>query len=240
MGGVNLPSLRPLLPLLALLAVPAAQAQNTAAVPPQAMERALAMAREAAGAIAPPGARVLAEPGVLNPRMILAPCAQVEPYLPAGVPAWGRTRVGLRCQSGPVRWNVFMPVTVQVLAPALALTAALPAGARITESQLERVQADWAAAPQGLFSAAETLVGRTLARPVNAGQALQSSDLQARQWFAAGEPVRVLASGNGFAVSSEGVALTPGVEGQPARVRVSGDRVLVGRAVAERQVEVGP
>lgn len=204
------------------------------------MERALVMVREAAGAIAPPGARVLAEQGVLNPRMILAPCAQVEPYLPAGVPAWGRTRVGLRCQSGPVRWNIFMPVTVQVLAPALALNAALPAGARIQESQLERVQADWAGAPQALFSSAESLVGRTLARAVGAGQALNGGDLQARQWFAAGEPVRVLASGSGFAVASEGIALTPGVEGQPARVRMAGDRVLVGRATAERQVEVGP
>ena len=241
---MNLTLLRPVLPVIGAWVVGIAQAQGqvqtSAAVPPAAMERGLAMVREAATAIAPPGARVLAEPGVLNPRMILAPCAQVEPYLPAGVPAWGRTRVGLRCQSGPVRWNVFMPVTVQVLAPALALTAALPAGARISESQLERVQADWAAAPQPLFSSAETLAGRTLVRAVGAGQALHSGDLQARQWFAAGEPVRVLASGTGFAVASEGVALTPGVEGQPARVRVAGDRIVVGRATAERLLEVGP
>lgn len=241
MGRVNIPLLRPLLAVLACASACAAQAQaGSAAVPPAAMERALAMAREAAGALAPPGARVLAEAGVLNPRMTLAPCAQVEPYLPAGVPAWGRTRVGLRCQSGPVRWNVFMPVTVQVVAPALALKAALPAGARIAEDQLERVPADWAAAPQALFSTADTLVGRVLARAVGAGQALQGGDLLARQWFAAGEPVRVLASGSGYAVSSEGVALTPGVEGQPARVRMPGDRILVGRATGERQVEVGP
>jgi len=237
---VNIPLLRPVLPAIGALMVAAAQAQTSAAVPPAAMERGLAMVREAAGAIAPPGARVLAEAGVLNPRMILAPCAQVEPYLPAGVPAWGRTRVGLRCQSGPVRWNVFMPVTVQVLAPALALNAALPAGARISESHIERVQADWAASPQPLFASADTLVGRVLARAVPAGQALHGGDLQARQWFTAGEPVRVLASGTGFAVASEGVALTPGVEGQPARVRVAGDRVLVGRATAERQIEIGP
>lgn len=217
-----------------------AQTAPAAAVPPAAMERALAMAREAAMAVAPPNARVVAEAGVLNPRMMLAPCAQVEPYLPTGVTAWGRTRIGLRCQSGPVRWNIAMPVTVQVIAPALALKAALPAGARIQDSQIERVEADWAAAPQPLFASAESLVGRTLARAVPAGQALHGGDLQARQWFAAGEPVRVLASGSGFAVASEGVALTPGIEGQPARVRVAGDRVLVGRATAERQVEVGP
>jgi flagellar basal body P-ring formation protein FlgA len=232
LGSVNSPSLRPALPALALLLVCAAQAQ-TAAVPPAAMQRALALAQSVAAAIAPQDARVVALPGVADPRLMLAPCAQVDVYLPAGVPPWGRTRVGLRCTSGPVRWNVFMPITVQVLAPALALNTALPAGARITESQLQRVQADWGALPQPPFAAPESLLGRTLARPVAAG-------LQARHWFSAGEPVRVLASGSGFAVASEGVALTPGVEGQPARVRVAGDRVLVGRATGERQVEVGP
>jgi flagellar basal body P-ring formation protein FlgA len=239
LGSVNSPSLRPALPALALLLVCAAQAQ-TAAVPPAAMQRALALAQSVAAAIAPQDARVVALPGVADPRLMLAPCAQVDVYLPAGVPPWGRTRVGLRCTSGPVRWNVFMPITVQVLAPALALNTALPAGARITESQLQRVQADWGALPQPPFAAPESLLGRTLARPVAAGQPLQAGDLQARHWFSAGEPVRVLASGSGFAVASEGVALTPGVEGQPARVRVAGDRVLVGRATGERQVEVGP
>jgi flagellar basal body P-ring formation protein FlgA len=165
LGSVNSPSLRPALPALALLLVCAAQAQ-TAAVPPAAMQRALALAQSVAAAIAPQDARVVALPGVADPRLMLAPCAQVDVYLPAGVPPWGRTRVGLRCTSGPVRWNVFMPITVQVLAPALALNTALPAGARITESQLQRVQADWGALPQPPFAAPESLLGRTLARPV--------------------------------------------------------------------------
>jgi len=236
---VNIPKLRPALPALAVLVSCAVQAQN-AAVPPDAMQRALALAQDVAAAIGPQGARVLAQPGVVDPRLMLAPCAQVDIYLPAGVPPWGRTRVGLRCVSGAVRWNVLMPVTVQVLAPALALNTALPAGARITEGQLQRVEADWALLPQPPFASADGLLGRTLARPVAAGQPLHAGDLQARQWFTAGEPVRVLASGSGFAVASEGVALTPGVEGQPARVRVAGDRVLVGRATGERQIEVGP
>jgi len=236
---VNIPLLRPALPALAVLLSCAVQAQ-TAGVPPAAMQRALALAQDVAAAIAPQGARVVAQPGVVDPRLMLAPCAQVDVYLPAGVPPWGRTRVGLRCTSGAVRWNVFMPVTVQVLAPALALNTALPAGARITEGQLQRLEADWAQLPQPPFASPDGLLGRILSRPVAAGQVLHGGDLQPRLWFSAGEPVRVLASGSGFAVASEGVALTPGVEGQPVRVRVAGDRVLVGRATGERQIEVGP
>jgi flagellar basal body P-ring formation protein FlgA len=240
--SVNIPILRLAAPLAAcLLGAPAALAQAPlAAVPPAALAQALALASEAATALAPAGARVLALPGVLNPRLVLAPCLHVEPYLAAGMPAWGRTRVGLRCTEGAVRWNITLPVTVQVWAPAMVATAALPAGARLADSELDKTDVDWAAATQAPFATPQGLLGRTLARAVLPGQALRSSDLLPRQWFAAGEAVRVLAVGSGYAVAAEGVALTPGLEGQPARVRMAGDRVLVGRPVAERQLEVGP
>lgn len=240
---MKIPAHRLLLPacvaaLAALL--PAAAHAQAATVPPEAMGRALALAADAARALAPAGARVAASPGLGNPRLMLAPCQQAEPYLPAGVPPWGRTRVGLRCVAGAVKWNVTLPITVEVRAPALAASAALPAGARLEEIQLEKVDADWASSALPFFTAPESLAGRTLARAVAAGQPLRASDLQPRQWFAAGEPVRVLAVGEGFAVSAEGLALTPGIEGQPARVRMAGDRIVIGRPVAGHQVEVGP
>ena len=45
--------------------------------------------------------------GQLDPRMRLAPCDRVKAYLPSGAQLWGRTRVGLRCEQGSVRWNVY-------------------------------------------------------------------------------------------------------------------------------------
>jgi hypothetical protein len=44
--------------------------------------------------------RMEVEVGALDRRLTLAPCAQVEPYLPAGSRLWGKTRVGLRCVQG--------------------------------------------------------------------------------------------------------------------------------------------
>jgi flagella basal body P-ring formation protein FlgA len=155
------------------------------------------------------------------------------------VPAWGRTRIGLRCSEGPTRWNVFLPVTIQVWAPAMVLATPLPAGARLTDSQLLRAEVDWGSAALPVFVQAEALVGRTLARAMPAGQALHGGDLQARQWFAMGETVRIVASGDGFSITAEGQALSAGLEGQAARVRTDSGRVLVGRAVGERRVEVG-
>ena len=50
--------------------------------------------------------------------------------------------------------------------------------------------------------------------------------------------MKVVAVGAGFSVSADAEALTPGLEGQASRVRLETGRVVVGRAVAERRLEV--
>ncbi len=214
------------------------QAQGHA-LAPAVVAQALALATQAAQVLAPAGARVLATAGALDGRLQLAPCTQVHTSLATGVPAWGRTRVALRCLQGPAAWSVLLPVEVQVWAPAVVVAGALPAGSRLESAALQMAEVDWAAASSPPFADASALQGRLLARPLAAGQALRTADLRPRQWFAAGDKVQLVAQGPGFAIRSEGQALTPGLEGQPARVRIEGGRVLVGRPVADRQVEVG-
>ena len=205
---------------------------------PEFLAQATALVRQAALAGAPRGARIVALPGALDARLQLAPCTQVQPFLPAGVQPWGRSRVGLRCLQGPVAWQVFLPVTVQVWAPAVVASATLPAGARLEGSQLALAVVDWAAAPGAPHSELETLDGRVLVRPVAAGQALRGSDLRARQWFASGDSVQFVARGRGFAVSAEGQAMNAGLEGQPVRVRMESGRVVVGLPVGHKRVEL--
>lgn len=225
--------------IAAALALWLAAAMPAAAqLAPQTVSQALALATDAATAMAPQGARVLASAGALDPRLKLAPCARVMAYLPAGSAPWGRTRVGLRCTEGTTPWNVYLPVSVQVLAPAVVAGTALPAGARLNPTQLGLAEIDWAAAAASPFTAAQALSGRVLARPVSAGQALRPADLQPRQWFATGDTVRISVRGNGFSVSSEGQALMPGHEGQPTRVRTASGRIVVGRPAGERQLEL--
>jgi len=219
----------------ALLAWPAPAAAQPSA---QVVTQALDLAAGAAAALAPRDARVQALAGTLDPRLKLAPCAHVQPYLPAGSPAWGRTRIGLRCTQGTTAWNVYLPVSVQVLAPAVVSSVALPAGSRLDPVQLGTAEIDWAAAPAPPFTDAQALAGRVLARPVAAGQALRPTDLQPRQWFELGDTVRISARGDGFAITSEGRALTPGREGTSARVRTDNGRIVVGRPVGERHVEL--
>lgn len=186
---------------------------------------------------APPGARIEVEVGALDSRLKLAPCARITPYLPSGTRLWGRARVGLRCDEG-ARWNVFLPVTVKVFAPAWSAARELPAGTVIDASHLALEEVDIAADPGAPIAQPEVAIGRALVRAVHPGQALRQNDLKPRQWFAAGDTVRVLTGGTGFAISAEGQALNPGIEGQLVKVRTEGGRVVSGRPVGERRIEM--
>ena len=85
---------------------------------------------------------------------------------------------------------------------------------------------------------AAEIVGRTMIRNVEPGESLRQDDIKLRRWFAAGEPVKVLVKGDGFAVGAEGTAMSHGDEGRCARIRIDSGRVLCGIPVGERRVEV--
>ena len=226
--------------LAALLAGPAltlAQGSD-GSLDADTLQRIQALGEQAGAGLAPGVLRVAIEPGRLDPRLRLAPCERIEPYLPPGARAWGRSRVGLRCVQGPTAWNVYLPVTVKVFAPAWVAASALPAGSELQPDMLRQAEVDWAASATPPVADAAKLVGRLLARPLPAGAAVRLGDLKQRQWFAAGDTVRLVARGQGFSVSGEGQAMSPGVEGQTVRVRTETGRVLTGQAVGQHRVEV--
>lgn len=202
------------------------------------LERVRALAETAARAAAPAGTRVAVEIGTLDARLRLAPCLQVQPYLPPGMAVWGKSRIGLRCTEGVARWNVTLPVRVAVYGRAVVANGPLPAGVNLSQEQLALADIDIAAEPGAVFTNPAQLIGRVLARPLGAAEAVRAPALKSRQWFAAGETVQVQAVGPGFAVASEAQALSAGIEGQEVRVRFESGRVASGRAVAERRVEL--
>jgi flagella basal body P-ring formation protein FlgA len=221
----------------ALLCVVPAHAQTTAiegVLASQVRQFALDASRKAAV----PGLRVEVHVGQLDPRLRLAPCTAVQPYLPSGTRLWGATRVGLRCGDTGARWNVFLPIRIDVFGPALVADMPLPAGHVIAATDLRHAEVNLAATPTAPLARADLAVGRALARPLQTGAALLAADLRPRLWFAAGDSVRLEAGGSGWRIHGEGQALAPGVEGQSVRVRTESGRVVSGVAVAERLVAV--
>ncbi|WP_157281724.1 flagellar basal body P-ring formation chaperone FlgA [Pelomonas sp. Root1237] len=215
-----------------------AQAVPASVLDPALVERVRVLAEAAARAAAPPNTRVAVEIGVLDARLRLAPCQQIQPYLPPGMAVWGKSRIGLRCTDGVARWNVTLPIRVAVFGRAVVASGPLPAGVNLSQEQLAVADIDIAAEPGAVFTDPALLIGRTLARPLGAAEAVRAPALKSRQWFAAGETVQVRVAGEGFAVASEAQALSAGIEGQEVRVRFESGRVASGRAVGERRVDV--
>lgn len=224
--------------LAALLSLPVYAQDNLAALDPSQATQARELVAQAARSIKLEGARVEVQLGQLDPRLRLAPCRRTEAYLPAGQRALGRTRVGLRCLEGTTLWNVTLPVTVSLFAPGIVASEALAAGTVLNQSHLKLAEIDWGVDAGRAHADIAGLLGRELSRPLGQGHAVVATDLKTRQWFAAGETVQVLARGAGYQVSTDGLALSHGLEGQPVRVRTSSGRVLTGRATADRLVEV--
>ena len=111
--------------------------------------------------------------GELDTRLRLAPCQRIEPYVPAGMRLWGNSRLGLRCLEGPVRWNVFLPVTVKAWGQAWLLKHPVSTGATVTAADVVRGEADWAAQPSPVVLDLAQWAGQSAAMPLSAGQPLR-------------------------------------------------------------------
>jgi flagella basal body P-ring formation protein FlgA len=218
-------------------AAPAADADASAlngSIEQQVKALALAGTRHAGEGVT----RVDVQVGELDPRLHLAPCQHIEPYLPSGSRLWGKTRVGLRCTQGATHWNVYLPVTVRLLGPGLVATVPLAVGTVITDNDVIQAEVDLAEDRSAALVDPRQAVGRTVARAVNPGRSLREDNLKTRQWCAAGDTVKVVAKGKGFSVAGEARAMTPGLEGHVARVRTESGHVLTGMPVGERRIEL--
>lgn len=176
--------------------------------------------------------------GQLDPRLQLAPCQEIEPFLPTGSRLWGKTRVGLRCLQGAVKWQVFVPVQVRALGAAWVLRRDVPAGATLSQDDLISAEVDWAEDPSAVVTQPHVWATQVAARALTTGQTLRQNLLRPAAVFQAGSLVRVMAQGGGFQVSADGQALGAGIPGQTVKVRMDNGRVLSGTVVDARTVKV--
>jgi flagella basal body P-ring formation protein FlgA len=221
---------------LVAAALPANADEPAAALPADLAEQVRELAHDKAASGG--AARIEVTVGQLDPRLRLAPCERIEPYLPANVRLWGKTRIGLRCKEGRTAWNVYLPIVVKVWGRALVVPAGAAAGAVLAERDLAEAEVDLAEEFTAAVVDPRLVVGRTLAQALRPGQAVRQAHIKSRQWFAAGETVKVVAVGNGFALEGVGQAITNGIEGQPARVRTETGQVVTGSPVGERRLEL--
>ena len=224
--------------LAALLVATQAQAQGGAPAYLDATQRWLVNAVSGANSAAVAPLRMAVEVGSLNPRLHLGACARVEPYIPVGMRLWGKTRLGLRCLEGASKWSVFLPVTIKAYGNAWVLKGNVAAGAVLTPDDAMEAEVDWAQDSSPIVTDPAQWIGQQAAVNLSSGQALRQALLKPAQVFEAGAQVRVVAQGAGFEVTSNGQALSAGVVGQSARVKMSNGRVMTGQVLDERTVQL--
>ena len=177
--------------------------------------------------------------GSLDPRLQLAPCARVEPYLPTGAQLWGRSRIGLKCVEGPVAWNVFLPVTVKAWGPGWVVRRTIQANAPVTAADVELVaEVDWADQKVPVLTQIDQWQGMIAAYTLMPGHVMRENNVRAAQAFGAGSQVRVVATGPGFQLNASGEAMTNGYVGQVARIKLENGKIVSGKVRTGGSVEV--
>ena len=187
--------------------------------------------------VAPNGGEIEVVVGEPDPRLKLAPCEQMEPFVPQGARLIGRTSLGVRCRAG-ANWVVYVPVQIKLFVDAWVAARPIARGQPLQpdDARLERI--DIAALNGNAVLPDMPLVGRTATRALAPGEPLRRDALRAPPVVQPGDAVQVVALGTGFAAQSPGKALTLASEGQTAQVALPGGKVLTGVARSGGVVEV--
>jgi flagella basal body P-ring formation protein FlgA len=135
-------------------------------------------------------------------------CRQPRAVAGTGSTSTGRFPVNLRCDSP--RW--VGQIVVQVAAGKRHLVASrnLQAGSVVIEADLSEAESDWTKLPDDVAIDAEQLLGRTLVRGIQQGQAFTLNFVRQTAVIRVGERVRVQMAGVNFTVTGDGVAAQQG------------------------------
>lgn len=175
--------------------------------------------------------------GPFDPNNNLLPCGLLEAFNPPGARAFGRTHVGVRCQAG-ANWQVYVPVQIRLVGDYLVAARPLVMGEPIAPGDVVSRRGDLGEMPSGVLTREELALGQTPRMSIGVGQALRADMLKREAAVQAGQNVKVVSRGAGFAVSTEGQAMNNAADGQLARVRITSGQTISGVARAGGLVEI--
>ncbi len=178
--------------------------------------------------------------GALDERLRLPRCAAplaVEPT--AGTPAMARSIVGVRC-ADPVRWMVYVPVTVVRHVPVLILKHAVARGMHVSAADVTVQMRKVAGFTSAFLGSPAELSGRSVDRTLAAGTPLTVDMFTADPVVRRGQEVTLIAQADGIEVRAAGLALQDARAGARLKVEnVSSQKIVEGVAESSRIVEVG-
>ena len=173
----------------------------------------------------------------LDERVRLAPCDEYAIGLPPGGRLWGRSTVSVRCLR-PQPWQIFVSVTVRIVADVVVSTRPLAAGTVLAREDVTTRAEDLGALPPSVLIDLSQAIGRPLATGVAGGAALRAEQLRQAWAIAQGQTVRVSFESGSLRVSAEGRALGNALAGQQVDVRMASGKTVRGTARPDGSVLV--
>lgn len=172
-----------------------------------------------------------------DPRLKLAACDMPQAFLLASAPAFGKTTVGIRC-GAPVAWTIYLPARIGATVSYVSSALPFSQGQKLGMADLVMKKGDLASLPAGVLTDVAQAIGRTVNLPLSAGMPLTRSALRSQPVVQQGQSVRVIATGVGFSISSEGRALTMGHEGDVVQVKTASGQLIAGLAQPDGSLAV--
>lgn len=157
----------------------------------------------------------------------LAACTTLEPFLPTGARVWGRTTVGVRC-AGERPWTLYLQAKVSIHATYFLASRSIAPGEVLSAADLMARDGDLTMLPQAVITDPAQVVGSVALMRVSAGLPLRRDMLKSADAVTIGQSVKVVAQGQGFAISSEGSAMNNASPGQPVRVKTANGQIIQG------------
>ena len=178
--------------------------------------------------------------GQIDRQLALPQCPQLEPFAPVGSRLWGKTSVGVRCDSPHAIWTIYVQAEVGVMANVLHIARPVSAGQILTYDDIAPQNVNLVQLPEGILTDAAQVVGKVATSNLSAGQPIRPQMLRAPYVVLRGQTVNLVVQGRGFSIRSEGQALTDAADGQVVQVRNKSGKIVSGLARVNSIVEIQP
>ncbi|WP_231758135.1 flagellar basal body P-ring formation chaperone FlgA [Microbulbifer elongatus] len=166
-------------------------------------------------------------------------CHALSAFLPENSTVqWGRMTVGIRCLNAP--HTRYLQALIRAFGHYWVPRENLPAGTELTAAMLKRVEGELSALPRGALRERSQIIGKIASRPLRSSKVLQRHQLKSRPLVSRRQPVTLVASGQGFHIAREGLAMDEGTQGEKVRVRLHNRKILSGYVTGPSLVDIHP
>jgi flagella basal body P-ring formation protein FlgA len=175
---------------------------------------------------------------VHRPRVHMSHCHSPQPFLP-GTRTAGRITVGVRCPGDKPAIRYFQ-ADVRIVGLYFVTAHTIKPGETITRTDIRPTQGDLTRLSGTVVTNPADVLGQVAVRRIGAAMPLRTNMVARPKAIKRGDSVRIVARGQGFSITTDGIALSGAALGDAIRVRTAGGQVLTGVTRPGHMVNVRP